>query len=215
MHGWYELPLILLILTNLRLLGSSRLGSCIRTVAAQGVLLAWITLVCWKGYTLHTLLLVAGSGMLKGVIFPWWLFRVLREARVQREVEPFVGFTLSVLIGIVLLLLSLRLGARLPLPNPAVSSLVVPTALFTMLSGIYLLISRKKALTQALGYLVLENGIFAFSVALVHSEPFLVEMGILLDVFLAVFLMGIAIYHISREFNHIDTDQLTSLRDMP
>jgi len=63
-----------------------------------------------------------------------------------------------------------------------------------------------------LGYLVLENGIFAFGVALVEEQPFLVEIGILLDVFAAVFIMGIAIFHINREFDHIDTDKLSNLR---
>jgi hydrogenase-4 component E len=64
-----------------------------------------------------------------------------------------------------------------------------------------------------LGYLVLENGIYIFGVTLVRDQPWLVETGILLDVFVAVFVMGIAIFHISREFDHMDVDQLTVLKD--
>jgi len=66
---------------------------------------------------------------------------------------------------------------------------------------------------QVVGYLVLENGSYIFGVALAQDEPFLVEMGVLLDIFVAVFAMGIAIFHINREFDHIDVDQLTSLKD--
>ena len=72
--------------------------------------------------------------------------------------------------------------------------------------------SRKKALTQVMGYLVLENGINAMGVAIAKEQPYLVELGILLDVFVAVFVMGIIIFHINREFDHIDTDQMSSLR---
>ena len=73
--------------------------------------------------------------------------------------------------------------------------------------------SRRKALTQVMGYLVLENGIYLFGITLGREAPLLVEMGVSLDVFVAVFVMGIIIFHISREFDHIDVDQLASLKD--
>jgi hydrogenase-4 component E len=76
-----------------------------------------------------------------------------------------------------------------------------------------LIVSRRKAVTQTLGYLAMENGIYAFGLAFAVEEPLLVEMGVLLDVFVAVFVMGIAIHHISREFDHIDTDRLSALKD--
>jgi len=81
-----------------------------------------------------------------------------------------------------------------------------------MFTGLYLLIMRRKAVTQVLGYLVLENGIYLFGVAAVSEIPLLIEAGLLLDVFVAVFVMGIAIYQINREFNHIDTDKLNILK---
>ena len=75
------------------------------------------------------------------------------------------------------------------------------------------IVSRRKAIMQTLGYLAMENGIYAFGLAFAVEEPLLVEMGVLLDVFVAVFVMGIAIHHISREFDHIDTDRLSALKD--
>ena len=81
------------------------------------------------------------------------------------------------------------------------------------LVGLFVIISRKKALTQVLGYLVLENGIYAFGVGIAQSAPLIVELGVLLDVFVAVFVMGITIFHINRQFDHIDTDRMAFLRD--
>ena len=84
--------------------------------------------------------------------------------------------------------------------------------LLTML-GFLVLVSRRQAVTQVVGYLMLENGVFIFGQTLVEEIPFAVELGILLDLLVGVFVMGIAIYHISREFEHIDTELLSSLKD--
>ena len=101
-----------------------------------------------------------------------------------------------------------KIGKSLMLPVS-----VLPVALATILTGLLLIVSRRTALSQVIGYLVLENGILAFGAGLALEEPLIVELGVLLDVFVAVFVMGIAIFHISREFDHIDVDQLTLLKD--
>ena len=85
--------------------------------------------------------------------------------------------------------------------------------MFTTLSGLFMIVSRRKALTQVLGYLTMENGVYVFGASLAVREPLLVELGILLDVFVGVFVMGIVIYQINREFDHIDTDRLSVLKD--
>jgi hydrogenase-4 component E len=89
----------------------------------------------------------------------------------------------------------------------------VPVALFSIFVGLFLIVARRKAITQVLGYLVLENGIYAFGLGAVHDASMLVELGILLDLVVAVFVMGIAIFHIARDFDHIDTDRLMRLKD--
>jgi len=214
MSTWIDLVLILLVLSDFALLGSSRLGACIRFVAVQGVLLGALTLAAHEETTsLRPVILAVLSVGLKGAAFPWLLLRALREANIRREIEPFVGYTLSLLIGAVALGSSLWLSSRLPLPTPPVSSLLVPVAFFTSMVGLFLIISRKKALTQVLGYLVLENGIYAFGVGTVQQTPMLVELGVLLDVFVAVFVMGITVFHINRQFDHIDTDRMAVLKD--
>ncbi len=208
-----DLILILVVLTNLKLLASSRLGACIRMTAAQGILLGLLPLLVHAHTApVRVVGLALGSIALKGLVFPWLLFRALREAEVSREVEPYVGYVTSILVGVLALGVSFWLGARLPLSAAATSSLFVSAALFSILAGLFLIVGRKRAVNQVLGFLVLENGIYTFGVGTIAGPPFLVELGVLLDAFVAVFVMGIAVYHINREFDHIDADRLDRLK---
>jgi len=208
-----NLILVLVVLTNLKLLASSRLGASIRVVAAQGMVLGLLPVLAHvHDLSLHFAAMALGTIALKGVVFPWLLFRALREAEVTREVEPYVGYISSILVGLMALAASFWLGGRLPVTTTGVSSLLVPSALFSILAGLFLIVARKRAVNQVLGFLVLENGIYTFGVGVVAETPFLVELGVLLDAFVAVFVMGIAVYHINREFDHIETDRLDRLK---
>lgn len=214
MSQFVDAILVLLVLTGFQLLGSSRLGACIRAVAIQGILLGILAMaVQGEQSSVAGVLLPAATAAVKGFLLPWLLFRAMREANTVREVEPFISYNLSIISGAVALAFSLWLGQRLRLPSQPPSSLLVPAAFFIILAGLLVIITRRKALTQVLGYLALENGVYAFGAALALQLPILVELGILLDVFVGVFVMGIAIFRISREFNHIDTDRLASLTD--
>ncbi len=206
--------LVFVILLNLVLLGTGRLRSCIRFVAAQGATIGLLPLLVSSGeFSLRLTLVAVVSVALKGVIFPTLLLRAMRSANVRHEVDPVIGYTASILSGVVLTGASFWIASRLTLPIVPVSDLVLAVALSTILCGFLLIVSRRQALSQVVGYLVLENGIYIFGTALAHEEPLLVEMGILLDVFVAVLVMGVAVFHISREFDHIDVDQLSRLKD--
>lgn len=209
-----EVILVLVVVTNLKLLGSSRLGASIRGVAMQGVLLGLLPLLAHAGtFSARFAALAAGTMAVKGLVFPRLLFRAVREAEVTREVEPYVGYVASLLVGVTALGASFWMGTRLPVPATVASPWLVPVAMFSILSGLFLIVSRKRALSQVLGFLVLENGVFTFGVGVMAETPLLVEVGVLLDVFVAVFVMGITIFHINREFDHIDTDRLSALKD--
>ncbi len=213
MQQWLELATVLLFLTDLVMLGLSELGACIRMVAIQGILLGLFTLIAREDVLTARLIVLGVVSMgLKGFVFPLLLSRDIREAKVRREVEPFVGYAASIVAGLLMLAASMWIAARFPMLSAATSSFVIPVALSTAFTGLFLIISRRKALTQVIGYLVFENGIYMFGIAAAGEIPFLVEFGVLLDVFVAVFVMGIAINHINREFDHIDADQLSSLK---
>lgn len=204
--------LVCVVLIDLALLAMNRLVTLVRIAALQGVLIGGLSLYV-GGTDAASILTATASLVLKGIVFPFMLMRAMREASINREVEPYIGLNLSIIIGLALLALSLWLGHKLPLPVAAASTLIVPVALFTILAGLFLIVGRLKALTQIVGYLVLENGIYTFSLAISHQSPWIVELGILLDVFVAVFIMGVITYQINREFDHIDTNQLTDLKD--
>jgi hydrogenase-4 component E len=207
--------LALLIITDLLLLGSGRLRSCITIAALQGIVVSLLPVLLHGAEgAVRPWILTAGSMILKGAVFPRLLLRVLREAGVRREVEPYLGHTLSVVVGVGALVFSIWVVSQLALPSPVAASLslMVPAGMATMLIGLFLIVSRRTAVTQVLGYIVVENGIYTIGVTLVGGVPMLVELGVLMDVFVAVFIMSIAAYHISREFDHIDVDQLDRLR---
>jgi hydrogenase-4 component E len=213
MHNWIELAMIALVLANVALLGMSLLSACIRVVAFQGILLGGFAIAAQcRALTPRLFVIAAVSVILKGFVYPWLLRRAVREADLQKEIEPFVGYIPSVLAGIAMLGASLWIGGRLPLLKGQELPLVVPAALMTMLTGLFLVVARKKALTQCLGYLAFENGIYTFGIAAVGEIPALVELGILLDAFVAVLVMGVAMYHINREFDHLDADRLSTLK---
>ena len=214
MNAWIDMVLIAVLLTSLGMLGTSRLRVCIRLAAAQGLALGLLPLLSWhESLTVRVVLFALGSMALKGVLFPWLLNRGMREAEVSREVEPYVGYGLSMLAGVAALAGMLWLGSRLPLPLATASPYVVPMSLDLTLVGLFLIVARRKALNQVLGYIVLENGVYLFGVSLALEVPFLVELGVFLDVFVAVFIMGIMLFHINREFDHIDADRLSALKE--
>lgn len=214
MNSWIDLIIISVILMNLMMLSSSRISTCIRIVAFQGVFVGLMPFVInAQSITLGASISSIASITLKGVVFPWLLFRAQQEANIRKEVDPIGGYPLSLLAGVGMFLISCWLSARLPYERPLFSEMIVPVSFATFFTGIFIIVSRMKALTQVIGYLVLENGIFLFGTALLVEQSFVVELAILLDIFVAVFVMGIAIFHISREFDHIDTQNLSELKD--
>lgn len=206
---------VLLALTGVFLLGSSRLSVSIRLVAIQGILLGIAALLSSYDHLTFSGFGAGISGIvLKGIALPWLLFFVLRKSGARREIEPYVGFSASMLIGILLLGLSAWIAWRMEVIEQGFSSILFTVALFLLLAGLFLIITRRKAITQTLGYLVMENGVYAMGVGVGNEFSFLLEIGVLLDVFVGVFLMGIMIFRIDREFEHIDTDRFTELRDV-
>jgi hydrogenase-4 component E len=213
MDSALEIIIIVLFLTNMALFGISRVRTCINLVAIQGMLLGIFAILEHAGsLSLRIILIAVASFVIKGFVFPILLQRAMKESNILREMEPFVGYTVSILLGISLLWVSVWLSGKLPIPENLVFPMVVPASFMTMFTGLFLVVARKKALTQAIGYIVLENGLYLFGITLVGGIPALVEFGILLDAFVAVFVMGIAIFNINREFDHMDADQLSSLK---
>ena len=209
-----QLLLALIVFLSLYLLGSSSLTGCIKIVALQGMCLGLLPLTIHEqGFHPRALLLAFGMFILKGFVIPRILLYAIREVKIRREMEPLIGYTPSLLIGAILIGVSFALAERLPVPAGLRTSLLIPVSLATVMMGMLMMISRIKAVTQVIGYLVFENGIYLFGLAISYEIPWLIEMGVLLDVFVAVFVMGIVINHIALAFDSISTEKLTRLSD--
>jgi hydrogenase-4 component E len=126
--------------------------------------------------------------------------------------EPLVGYVTSLLVGAVMVAGSFAVAPTLPLPGRA-GTLLVAVALSNVLTGLVVLTSRLKALTQVVGYLMLENGIYVFGLTQTARVPFLLELGVLLDVFVGVFIMGIVVFHINREFDSVSSGPMEELQE--
>lgn len=212
MHPFHDLLLLLVVLTDFWVLGTTRLSSTIRATAIQGALLAALPMALYPHVSVHIVALAIGTLLVKAFVLPYFLTRAIREAAVRREIEPLVGFTASLGLGAAAVALSFAIAPRLELPGIP-SEMLIPVALSTVIIGLVVLTTRNKALTQVVGYLILENGIYVFGLSQAERVPFLVELGVLLDVFAGVFIMGIVVFHINREFDSIDSARLTELRD--
>ena len=207
-------PLLIVVLAlNFVALGVSRIRAVINAVALQGILLGLFPLFMHHDLGLRGHVLSIVTVALKGYIIPRFLFHAMREANIQHEVKPVINYMSSLLLGAIGTGLAVVFSSTLELADEHAALLVVPAALATVWTGFLMLTTRRKAIMQVLGYLLLENGIFLFGLLLLEAMPFLVEVGVLLDLFTGVFVMGIIIHHISREFASISTDNLAELKD--
>jgi hydrogenase-4 component E len=214
MTAWIDATTVAVMLLTLAVLGASRLRHVNRLIAAQGITVSILPLLAHaESIPLRAALLAAFTIALKGWAFPRLIDRAILQSGTKREMQPFIGLTASTLAGLALLAAAFWLGSRLTLPFPAASARVVPAALFIIFAGLLLIVSRRTAIAQVLGYLLMENGIYVFGIAAVPHQEFLVEVGMLLDIFVGVFIFGITIFRISREFDHIETDRMHLLRD--
>lgn len=208
-----DLLIILVVLTNLRLLATSRLGSLISWTGFQGMILGVFALLArWAHLSPDVFVVGVIAFVSKGIVFPFMLFRVSRSVPVKRETDPYVGYLASTLIGLLAFIVCLWLGTRLPLPGNDMSALVLPATLFSIFSGLFLIISRKNAISQVIGFLIMENGAFMLGVGTLYYAPFLVELGALLDILVAVLIWSVLIRFMSRAFRHINTHELNHLK---
>lgn len=214
MSDWLNLLIGLAMGLNLLALGTHRLPSLIRAVSFQGMVLGGMPLLL-EGHRLDwrvaALALATVAG--KGVLIPWLLRKAMRAASIDRELTPFIGYVPSLLLGTAGMLGAVALAEVLPLLPEHAGNLLVPGALASVWTGFILLIGRTKAISLVCGYLILENGIYLFGLLLIKSTPLLVEAGVLLDLTVGVFVIGIIVDRIQRSFDTMDTRKLTTLHE--
>ena len=214
MQSLFQFVILLLLVIDLNMLWSGRILMLIRLSAAQGVLLATLLLLPVDStLTLENIFLAAAVFLLKGVGFPLFLRRTCSKLGIEPMVRPRLGRMFPLLSGLGCMAFSLWLEGRIPEAKGLFPPMLLPVAFTTLFCGLVLVVGFAKALTQVIGYLVVKNGIFILGIPLLTEGSVWFELGILLDVFAAIFVMAIAINHINSAFSSIDVARFRNLRD--
>ncbi len=213
MSAVFDPLLVTVLLLNLFVLGASRLRPVIAATAWQGVCLGILAVTAHVDVTIEVVAVALVAIAVKALVIPRLLYKAVRDAAIVRDVEPLIGLIPSLVIGALGTVFSVIFARTLPLAPGSEGSLILPSSFATVLTGCIVLTTRRKAITQVVGYLILENGIFIMGLALLDAMPFLVEIGVLLDLFVAIFVMGIIINHVGRDFGSADAAELTSLKE--
>jgi hydrogenase-4 component E len=206
-----QLIIALILVSTFLILGSTRLYSCVRAFGIQSFLLASVAGIVAYSTGKNDIYIVALLTLvIKAAVIPYIFIYIIREIKVKREVELYVNVSPSLIIGGVLVVISYYLIRSINIISE-LSSFALSASMSLVSIGLFVMISRKKAIMQMLGILIMENGLFLGAISLTYGMPLLVELGIFFDVLIGVLIMGILIFRINKTFESIDTDMLKTL----
>jgi hydrogenase-4 component E len=185
----------------------------VNAFAWQSIVLAGVTAVVAHYGRRPDLYWVAGLLLLvKGIAIPRLLRRMERRFRTERELEPYVNTATSLVVAGLLVLLGYAISRPLVTLSRLPTRGGMPLAMGLILISLFVLVSRKKAITQVIGFLMLENGLALLAVLGTYGVPLIVELGVFLDALLGFLVMQIFVYRIHETFESIDVERLSRLR---
>jgi hydrogenase-4 component E len=211
-----DILLAFVFLSVLLSLSSNRLMELVKIMALQGVIVSLMPVALEHGHQgPESLGFLAIMLLVKGAVMPMALYTAVKKVANLREVEPYIGYNASIFIGLIIIMAASLVSHSLSPYMPPINGLLLPAGLTTMGAGFLLMMARHKAITQVIGYLMLENGIYLLGIVLTNEAHFqyMLEFGVLLDLLAGVMVMGIILYRINRTFDDIDTGILGSLKD--
>ncbi len=204
----------LLLLIAFAMLSQRRIVGLITLFAWQGAALATSTaIVAWSTGQHHLYYSAALTLGLKVVLVPWYFFRLIRQLDVDREVEPMINIPTTMLIGIILVIFAFNLALPISQMAGTVTRSTLGIALASVLLAFLMMITRSKAIPQVIGFLAMENGLFFAATSATYGMPLVVELGVALDVLVAVFVLGIFFFHIRETFDSMDLKHMERLRE--
>lgn len=186
----------------------------IRIFAAQSFFLAAIAaIIAWFNHAPHLYVAVALMLVVKVILVPILFERLVERIEIHKEIEPIVNVPLSVVISGGLTLVGYVVAESFYRPEePGLGHNALAVAISLFLIGFFTMINRRKALTQVLGLLSLENGLFLAAISLTYGMPLIVELGVFFDVLVAAMVLGILVYRIRESFESMDVSRLRRLR---
>ena len=204
----------LLLLLAFAMLTQRRNVSLINLFAAQGVVLVLSTLVVAystdQSHLYYSALLTLA---LKVLLLPWIMHRLIRALNVRWDVEPLINIPATMLIGIVLVIFAFNLATPISQIAGTVTKSTIGIATACILLAFLMMITRRKAVSQVIGFLAMENGLFLAATSATYGMPMVVELGIALDVLVATLLFGVFFFHIRETFESLDIHHLEKLKD--
>lgn len=204
--------LIAFVISLLHMGLSKRLNTYIGVLGFQGILLfgvAFIELI--EINAINLLFVLLETIVFKTIAIPYFLNYVIKKNKITREADPFIPDFLSVVIITTIIIGSFLLSNAIQ--DPHIRKIFFVTALSALFTGLYFIISRKKIITHVMGFLIIENGVFVLSLAVGTEMPMLVNIGILLDIFASVLILGVFVNKIGDVLKEQDVDQLRKLKD--
>jgi hydrogenase-4 component E len=202
----------LLLFTMILILAAGQIYRAIYAVAAQSLLIAIAGAVLATATGNTDLWVIAGITLtVKAIALPWLLHWVVRRMNVRREVEPVIPITATLALAVIVIVLSFHLSATLGPVNQAITGNALPTGIALTLLGVLAMATGKTALTQMVGLFASENGIFFTAMAVTQGMPLIIEIGVILDVILAVLVMAIMVLRV-RSTVDADIADLDELR---
>jgi len=204
---------MMLLIASFGILASSQIGACIRLYAIHSFLLAMITaVVAYSHHVEHLMIAAFLTLALKTVAIPQVFFRIIRRLGIRKEVESYINIPFSLLLAVMLVFVSFYVTGDDKILKPVSFGEFIPLAISTVFFGMLMMTTRKKAITQVLGLLLIENGLFLMAITMTFGMPLLVEMGIFFDVLVGVVIMGMFVFKIRGAFESIDADDMTVLK---
>ena len=195
------------------LLGRRGVPAHVNAFAWQSTALAGVTAVVARYGGRPDLFVVAAMLLgIKGVAIPWLLGRMEARFHAEREMEPYVNTATSLVIAGLLVVLGYAISRPLVALSRLPTRAGMPLAMGLVLVSLFVLVSRKKAITQVIGFLMLENGLALLAVLGTYGVPLIVELGVFLDALLGFLVMQIFVYQIHETFESIDVERLSRLR---
>ena len=205
-----------ILVTAFLIVSSRSLVFYIRLFALQSFFLGVVALLVVLGYgETHILIAAVLTIAIKAIAIPVVLTRVIDRIHVQKEIRFSISITASLLLcgGIVILADSVAQSIlRSPNADTSAVSRVLSVSIAMMLIGLFIMMTRRKALTQIVGLLTMENGVFLSGLSITYGMPLIVEIGIFFDILVAVLILGVFVFRINKTFESISIDSLRSLR---
>lgn len=207
-----NLLLIVFIITLLYLSIANRLVTYIRILAFQGFILFGVTFMQLQEInTLNLVLIMLETIVFKAIAVPYFLGYLLKRNHITREAEPFLPNFLSLVIVTFIIVITILLANSIK--DTHLDKIFFVVALSTLFVGLYIIATRRKIITHVMGYLIIENGVFVLSLAVGNEMPMLVNLGIMLDIFASVLILGVFLNKIGDVFKDVSVDQLNKLKD--